>query len=328
MPNISTALPPLPPPDEIIARMEQLMPHADDHISGQHTVSAVILRRFTEPWGAKAEELLAGLNIRYVNARPSRGGPDKFGKVRNFVQFASRLLEKRWQEAEDKLHGALSAIEDGTLFDDLNYVEAIRDIVVLHFVRSIPMSLLHEETWHRMREAHRRRWLQYPVLLHKLHYQRFGFYAAGPQRLEAIIDDLIDPLPSLVDQGALFRVSLDDRFCRFRQAISGYGLELFTPECGEFLIGDVPALTIRHGRDGTGIFGGVGLANADEIVLPLGPHWMAVLGNHNRMRVVEIPQETVRRYNIMQVQTAYQHVHFRPSSGLENLVRCVDRAKD
>jgi hypothetical protein len=45
---------------------------------------------------------------------------------------------------------------------------------------------------------------------------------------------------------------------------------------------DVPVLAMREGHGGLGIFDGVGVANADEIVLPLTPHHLTVLGQGSR----------------------------------------------
>jgi len=52
--------------------------------------------------------------------------------------------------------------------------------------------------------------------------------------------------------GQLFRVRIEDLFSQARQWMRGQGLEILTPASGEFLIGDVPALTIRYGLSQAG----------------------------------------------------------------------------
>jgi hypothetical protein len=78
---------------------------------------------------------------------------------------------------------------------------------------------------------------------------------------------------------------------------------------------------MREGYGGLGIFDGVGLANADEIVLPLTPHHVAVLGQGNENR--QATGDEVDRYNTLQVRIAYRYVYFRPGSGLAAFVRSL-----
>jgi hypothetical protein len=83
---------------------------------------------------------------------------------------------------------------------------------------------------------------------------------------------------------------------------------------------------MREGRGGLGIFDGVGVANADEIVLPLTPHHVAVLGQGGGAD--EATDEEVERYNTLEVLIAYKHVYFRPTSGLDQFARAVLASPD
>jgi hypothetical protein len=58
----------------------------------------------------------------------------------------------------------------------------------------------------------------------------------------------------------------------------------------------------------------VGIGNADEIVMPLTPRHVAVLGQGSESR--EATDDEVDHYNTLQVRIAYRHVYFRPGSGL------------
>jgi hypothetical protein len=318
-------LTPPPTPDEVIARARQLEPFGTDNVEDQHVVSRVVLAQFAEPWGKKQEMLLSGLSLAYVNSRPRQGGPGMFGKFPNFVRFASRRIELVWKETEDKLHGALNSIHGRSFFESSEHVQTIRDAVVLHFLRSIPAKLLHQQVWKRQQELHRQKWRQYPNLLEPLFYQRYGLYAAGPEALEIVADDLIDDVRDMAERDVMFRVSLEDKFRRFRNAMRDYQVEILTSDCAEFLIGDVPALTVKYDCEPTGIFGNVGLAVADEIVLPLGPAYMVALRKKGASGFRRLSEEEVYRYNNKQIKAAFKHVHFRPGSRLEELVRSVKR---
>ena len=78
---------------------------------------------------------------------------------------------------------------------------------------------------------------------------------------------------------------------------------------------------MREGRGGLAIFDGVGLATADEIVLPLTPHHVAVLGQRNQSR--EATADEVDRYNTPEVRFAYRYVYFKPAGGLTPFVRSL-----
>ena len=82
-----------------------------------------------------------------------------------------------------------------------------------------------------------------------------------------------------------------------------------------------PSSRCEKGTAGCGIFDGVGLANADEIVLPLTPHHVAVLGQGNHSREATVGE--VDRYNTLQVRLAYRYVYFKPGGGLTPFVRSL-----
>src|SRR5580700_924119 len=107
----------------------------------------------------------------------------------------------------------------------------------------------------------------------------------------------------LVASDAIFRVSLEDRFQRVRAGFQAFDLKILTSPDREFLIGDVPVLAMREGHGGLGIFDGVGLANADEIVLPLTPRHAAVLGQGTQSG--QATADEVHRYNTLEVRLAY-----------------------
>jgi hypothetical protein len=63
------------------------------------------------------------------------------------------------------------------------------------------------------------------------------------------------------------------------------------------------------------------LANADEIVLPLTPHHVAVLGQGSQSG--EAAADEVDRYNALQVRIAYRYLYMKPAGGLAPFVRSL-----
>jgi hypothetical protein len=103
-------------------------------------------------------------------------------------------------------------------------------------------------------------------------------------------------------------------------------VEILTLSCGEFVAGDIPALTVRKGEPSAGVNGGVGYAFADAIILPIAPDCLARVVD-GPSRYVEIDDEEVRELNAWQVRGAFSHVYLRPGSGLEGYIWPVDRPK-
>lgn len=306
---------------EILKRVGALMPEAARNEPDQHVVSKVILKQFAKPWGRKGELLLASLDVRHPERRIVRGGPARFGKMPNYLCFASSSAEDLWGATETRLHEPLEAIKRDDCIAGPSHEEVIRHAIALHFIRSIPTAALHQTTWRERKEAARQRWRDNPRMLQWIHVNVFGWWTDDPARLELALDEFYRPVDELVASGAILRVSLEDRFQRVRAGFQAFDLKLIVSSDQEFLIGDVPVLAMREGHGGLGIFDGVGLANADEIVLPLTPHHIAVLGQGTQSR--QATADEVDRFNTLQARLAYRHVHFTPAAGLAGFVRSL-----
>jgi hypothetical protein len=311
----------IPSNQEILRRISALMPEAGQNEPDQHVVSQVILKQFTEPWGRKGEFLLARLNVRHPDRRIVRGGPKKFGKIPGYLPFASSSAEDLWSTTETRLHEPLEAIKQHGRVTDQAHQTAIREAVALHLVRSIQTAALHEASWLKFREFAKQYWLRRPGDLQLQHVARHGWWTSDPARLEQVLDDYIQQRDALVTSGALFRVSLEDRFERLRIGFRAFDLKILSAGDQEFLIGDAPVLLMREGHGGLGFFDGVGVGNADEIVMPLTPRHVAVLGQGSESR--DAAPGEVDRYNTLQVRIAQHHVHFRIGSNLASFVRSL-----
>jgi hypothetical protein len=102
-------------------------------------------------------------------------------------------------------------------------------------------------------------------------YQAKGFYAAGDQTLGRFLDEIMQPSLDLAATGPLFRVRMEEIYRQARERISGSALKILTVGTGEFRIGDVPALTIRHDCPRPGVLADITLSDAHTVIMPLGP---------------------------------------------------------
>ncbi|MDQ2874851.1 MAG: DUF4238 domain-containing protein [Actinomycetota bacterium] len=311
----------MPSNQEILRRVRALVPEAGQNEPDQHVVAQVILKQFTRPWRKKGELLLASLDVRHPDRKLIRRGPASFGKIPNYLRFASSSAEDLWGATETRLHDPLEAVRRDGRIADPAHEAVIRDAIALHFIRSIPTAALHRVTWRERRESARQQWRDSPRMLQQIHVSAFGWWTDDPARLELALDEFYRPVDELVASDAVFRVSLKDRFRRLRAGFQAFGLKVLAAPDREFLIGDVPVLALREGHGGLGIFDGVGVANADEIVLPLTPHHVAVLGQGDESRRATAGE--VDRYNMLEVRLAYRHVYMRPAGDLAPYARSL-----
>ena len=249
------------------------------HITEQHLISKVLLKRFAEHSGPY-RGLICPFRLDYPRARHRPLGPDGCAKVDNFVAWASASVERLWKETEDGLPDALAAMDAGTLFANAGSASVIKSAIALHFARSKATRIIHAKVWAETVERGRRRWItEHRHLLAYWFYREKGFFPAGDEALGIFFDELMKLSHNLAGSGALWRERIESLYLNTRAMTDAAGLEILTPQGGgEFLIGDVRALTVRADHVGVGVLGGIALAEAQSVFLPLGPRHVAALG--------------------------------------------------
>jgi hypothetical protein len=290
------------------------------HVTEQHLISKVLLRRFAGTSGPH-RGLICPFRLEYPEARHRPLGPDGCAKADNFVAWASASAEKLWKETEDRLLDALAALDAGTLLNDAGHLSVIKSAIALHFTRSKASRIIHASVWAETVDRGRRRWLnQNRGLLAHWFYVTKGLYPAGDEALGMFADELMELSLSLGASGALWRERVESLYLRARATTDSARLEILTPqEGGEFLIGDVPALTVRADRVGVGALGGIALAEAQSVFLPLGPRHAAALGKEDQ--VIRLSPDQVEAVNALQLAGAIEYVYLRPGSPLTESVR-------
>jgi hypothetical protein len=310
-------------PTDIARRIQELAQAPAEHVSGQHVVSKVLLRRFTATAGQEAG-LLYPFRLRYPEARHQLLGPDGCGKVPDFIAYASGSAERLWKEVEDRLHDALAALDTGTLSSSAAHQGAIKDAIALHYARSTAARVVHYRTFLSVYAASRALWMtDWRAALEAAFYQTKGYYATGNQALGRFLDDIMQPTLDMAATGQLFRVRIEDIYQKAREWITSSALEILTPGSSEFLIGDVPALTIPRGPGRPGVAAGTALGDARTVIMPLGPRHLAALSRTGL--TAELTREQVAIANAYQVGGAAEYVWLRPGSGLENFVNSLLR---
>ncbi len=290
------------------------------HVTEKHLISKVLLKRFAEPSGPH-RGLVCPFRLEYPQARHRLVGADGCAKVDNFVAWASASVEKLWKETEDRLPDALASMDAGTLFGNAGQVSVIKSAIALHFARSKATQVIHARVWAETVERGRNRWMtEHRQLLAYWFYREKGLYPAGDEALGIFADEIMELSLSLAGSGVLWRERIESLYLQARAMTEAAGLEILTPPgSGEFLIGDVPALTVRADRAGVGVLSGIALAEAQSVFLPLGPRHAAALGRANR--IIHLTSDQVAEVNTRQLRGAIDYVYLRPGSPLMATVR-------
>ncbi|MFI0990626.1 DUF4238 domain-containing protein [Streptomyces exfoliatus] len=302
----------------IDARIEELRPEAERHVVGQHVISQVLLKRFATPFGSNGLKLVP-FNLRHPNRLHKMASPRECGKVKHFARFASASLEQVWGKLETRISDAALAVDRGDVFQNEQHVQTLKDLIALHLVRSLNYRDVHERIFTTVYAEHRTALLtDKSDLLRLAVLQRSGLHLAGLQGLAAAADQILRPHLVNFQNGADFRVRIEDTFVKAKEMISDAGLEILVPATGEFLLGDTPALAIQQSGDRT-VFN-VAIGDSTAIVLPFGPrHLLVGRTPRNGMGIATV--ETVGFLNRLQVEAAQQRVYIRPNSGQEAFVR-------
>lgn len=248
------------------------------------------------------------------------------GWAENFVAFDSASAEALWGDVETRVPAALAAVHAGTPFADPRTEATLRDLVMLHFVRSHHYRDIHTDAFERSRAGLVGSLISnFPEHLRREALRETGLHLSGTASLGAYVERLIERSSVARDHqsGKLFRTSIENAFNKVRAMASTWGVEVLTPERGQFLIGDNPAVTIRTEGDTTTY--GMAFGDAHSLILPIGPRHLLALGPKSLMGT--IPQAGVDRLNNVQVHAAERYVYMHPKSDLQKFASRAARQR-
>ncbi|MDQ6884552.1 MAG: DUF4238 domain-containing protein [Candidatus Dormibacteraeota bacterium] len=270
----------------------------------QHLVSQLVLRRFTQAGQIIRVDLQTG-------QRELRN-PASCMYKRGYISANPKEAEELWGTVERRLPPALAALDAGTLFQNQNDVNAIKDCIALHFARSFGLLWTRRTALDRAEAKVRAKILEEDrQFLERQFYLRHHFYPAGSEGLQLAADEFIAEAERLIDNPETFSKTVRETFEVVLARFGASELEISSPEhgAGEFLIGDAPALTLRRGSLGGGPHGGVPIFEADTVIMPLGPRHLASLSITERVH--DLTQDQMTTVNRSQVINAFNEVCFR-----------------
>ncbi|MFD8823811.1 DUF4238 domain-containing protein [Streptomyces sp. NPDC059605] len=296
------------------------------HISKQHLVSQVLLRQFTMLGPKGSGRQLLPFDVWNPERQQKLKGPRACGAAMDFVAFDSASAENLWGSVETRVPAALAAVQAGTPFADPLHVEVLRDLVVLHYVRSHRYRSVYTSAFKTVRVNVRSELLsRYPEHVRREALRQTGLHLPGSGSLGSFAERLIEQSEVTQDfgSGKLFRSSIENVFNKVRAMAAKWHLELLTPQGGQFLIGDNPALTVR--TDTRPFSYNMAFGDAHSIILPIGPRHLLALGPENLLG--SIPRSVVDETNTVQILAADRYVYMHPRSGLETFTRAKARQR-
>ncbi|MFE6631673.1 DUF4238 domain-containing protein [Streptomyces rochei] len=296
------------------------------HTSRQHLISQVLLKQFTMPGPKGSGWQLLPFDLRHPGRLHKLKTTRACGWAEDFVVFDSESAEELWCAVERRAPAALASVRADTPFVDPLHVAALRDLVVLHYVRSHHYRGVHTDAFERSRAGLVGELItRFPQQLGHEALRETGLHLPGPASLGTFAERLIERSSVVRDHksGKLFRTSIEDTYHKVQDMASTWGVEVLRPEDGQFLIGDNPAVTIR--MEGSITTYGMAFGDAHSLILPIGPKHLLALGRENLTGTV--PQAIVDRLNTVQVHAAQRYVYMHPKSGLQEFASLAARQR-
>jgi Protein of unknown function (DUF4238) len=232
------------------------------------------------------------------------------------VPVDSKATEDLWQLVERDLNLAVAAAISGTALGNPAHLSTLKNAVALHFIRNPQTLTVHNKSFADALEDRLDRVARTP-LAREAFRRRYGLEPAGPQAVCLGAEALHERLVNLHQEGGLFRLSVQRLYEKVCDRFDARGIEILTPAGAnkEFLLGDVPAITVKQTTGPFGLCRGVTVDEADKIVMPLAPALLMVAGPRDAARV--IPDDEVDAYNEMQVREARDYVFHRPGANFD-----------
>ncbi|MFE3143365.1 DUF4238 domain-containing protein [Streptomyces scopuliridis] len=296
-------------------------------ISRQHLVSQVLLKQFTMPGPKGSGWQLLPFDVCNPERRSKLKSPRACGWAEDFVAFDSASAEELWGSVETRAPAALAAVQAGTPFADPSHVEALRDLVVLHYVRSHRYRGVYTNAFETASVNLRSELVrQFPEPLRREALRQTGLHLADPGSLRVFAERLIKQSEVTHDfgSGKLFRTSIENMFDKVRAMAAKWNLEVLTPESGQFLVGDNPGVSVR--TDTTPFSYNMAFGDAHSIILPVSPRHLLALGPKNMLG--NIPRPLVNEINAIQILAADHYVYMHPRSGLETFAKAKARKRE
>jgi hypothetical protein len=282
---------------------------------GQHTVSQVVLRKFT------TKSLLTVYDRETQLIRNL--GPGGAFKMQ-FDQYDSLGSEERWGKIEKRLPKAYTALEARTASGDEEIEDLLRDLLAMHWARSAAMRMAHEIVTRNVRDDHIVQMSESPELLRFAYRQRTGMELVGQEGLDWYNQTLHE---RVVGENSEMWWSQRNKihYEQARERFAESSIQIGYSSGDDLLIGDAPVITMKSNHEGVGPHQGVALGDANLIAMPVAPNTVVGLGP---VRLeVDLPPRQIFQYNVWQVRGFINWLGCQPGGATDRRMRADLPAK-
>lgn len=312
------------PESELLAIAAEARKGSDplaDRRPGQHVVSRSILVAWSTGTNRK-NQLTWPYSLQ--TGREPLANPSDVGKVYDFVKVDSKRTEQEWERVETKVRQAVADIESGTGLTNPPCVDTIKELIALHYARSIETLEIVEKLFDTMMYNKKAAMLRQREALDRLYEAKTGD-AAGLKddaARGAFVDEFHGRLRWIFNSGTYFRFRVVYLFHAALGLIAQKKVQVLrAPTGSEFLISDAPVITADAGGNRRGARNNIAIGNADSVLMPLSPRVTIALDNLPGDFSVDAAY--VRQLNTWQLEAAMHHVFLHPGSSLMSWVEVM-----
>ena len=256
------------------------------------------------------------------SARCDCGRPRREGFITGFIRKDATTAEQRWKKYEDAAPTVFGTLDDRTIFDSPELVDALKDLFALHFTRSRTMTIAYLRSFGGIFDGQLQKpeaIVNDPAMLDRLFEMITGLKPAGPEaRLFAFEAYQYELIERLGPGSASFAERIEENFTKMREMLHDWKIEVGVAVDSQFVIGDDPVQTVDSVTGKVGILSGVPIGQADGLIMPFGPQHTVAAAKANGF--VDIPAAGVDRINRIQVISAEEKVFARPGSNLSGAI--------
>lgn len=292
----------------------------EDQVPQQHIVSKVLIKRWT------SEGRVLAVDLDHPHAQPKLKAPAAIGYKIYFIRAASKQWEDRWRTVENLAPGVFAAVDDRSIFDQPALVDALKDLIAIHFARSHVADLAWRASLRSPAMAEREAEIADILRMDGALDELFGHYTGltppgTPESRQIALDRFARDFEARVGEGGLaFAEAVGEATDQMREILDRHSLDIGVAANGaEFVLSDTPVQTLDHSTRTVGILSGIALDRADTIVMPVGPKNVVAPGKQSTFTEMRPP--AVSSTNAAMVASARRFVYARPGSGQDSWAR-------
>jgi hypothetical protein len=236
-------------------------------------------------------------------------GPGGVFRTEFFDRHDPLGAEHQWEAVETRMGRAYRLLDARRALDDPDAVATLRDIMAVHWARNPATRAVSDQITAQVMADSMRKVATRPDLLARELTKQTGLVAAGHGELDWINAQVHERVVA-ANREQWWSDGTARRLQLAREKFAESAVQVGYAEGCDFIIGDVPVITVKRDHAGVGPHQGVALGDAIEICMPISP--TIIIGLGPKPAVLTLKPDDVRRYNGLQVRGFARWIGCRP----------------